>query len=152
MQPFLRFPNGPPPATVRGGFRGKADHWRLCGRESNERAVSCDVLDTIKRALANDRSAEYLPGLTLDVGDDLPRDLRAGGAGIARAAELGDPDAARNIASRLCNGQSVQVNETKIADALKPHPLGGPKAYQTMQRFLRIVPFTKAYLAIRSLA
>ncbi len=83
--------------------------------------VSDNVLDTIKQALANDRSAEYLLGLTLDIGDDLPRDLKAGVAWIARAAELGDPDAARNIASRLRNGQSVDVDETKIADALKPH-------------------------------
>jgi len=73
----------------------------------------------IERAIANDPSAEYLLGLTLLVGDSLPRDEGAGIAWIARAAELGEPGAARDIADRLRNGASIDVDETKIAAALK---------------------------------
>src|SRR5262249_52993918 len=36
-----------------------------------------------------------------------------------RAAEHGDPDAARDIADRLRNGASIEVDETKIAAVLK---------------------------------
>jgi len=53
-------------------------------------------------------------------GDGLPRDESAGIAWTARAAEHGDPDAARDIADRLRNGASIDVDETKIAAALKP--------------------------------
>ena len=38
--PFCGFPTDPPPATIRGGSRGSADHWRLCGRESNAQSMT----------------------------------------------------------------------------------------------------------------
>jgi hypothetical protein len=79
----------------------------------------------IKRAIANDRSAEYLLGLTLLTGDGLPRDRDAGVAWVARAAEHGEPAAARDIAGRLRNGASITVDETKIAEALKPQAEAG---------------------------
>jgi TPR repeat protein len=82
--------------------------------------VSEKVLGVIKHSLANDRSAKYLLGLTLLTGDGLPRDERAGIAWTVRAAELGEPAAARDIARRLRNGASIDVDETKIAEALKP--------------------------------
>lgn len=81
--------------------------------------VSDKAFDVIKQVIANDRSGEYLLGLTLLVGDDLPMDRKSGVAWIALAAERGDPAAARNIASRIRNGESIEVDETKIADALK---------------------------------
>ena len=81
--------------------------------------VSGKTRNVIRRAIANDPSAAYLLGLTLLVGDDAPRDRDAGVAWIARGAELGDPDAARDIADRLRNGASIAVDETKIAAALK---------------------------------
>jgi TPR repeat protein len=81
--------------------------------------VSEKALDVIKGALANDRSAEYLLGLTLLVGDDLPMDRRSGVAWIALAAERGDPAAARDISSRLRNGEAIEVDEAKIATALQ---------------------------------
>jgi TPR repeat protein len=56
-----------------------------------------EVRNVIKRAIANDRSAEYLLGLTLMTGDGLPSDRDAGLDWILRAAELGDPGAARDI-------------------------------------------------------
>lgn len=82
--------------------------------------VNDKAMALIKQVLVNDRSAEYLLGLTLLVGDDLPTDRKAGVTWIARAAELGDPDAARDIAARLRNGDSIDVDETKIAAALQP--------------------------------
>jgi TPR repeat protein len=81
--------------------------------------VSDNALDLIKQVMANDRSAEYLLGLTLLVGDDLPTDRRSGVAWIALAAERGEPGAARDIASRLRNGEAIEVDETKIANALR---------------------------------
>jgi TPR repeat protein len=81
--------------------------------------VSEKALGLIKGVLANDRSSEYLLGLTLLVGDDLPTDRRSGVAWIALAAERGDPAAARDISSRLRNGEAIEVDETKIATALQ---------------------------------
>jgi uncharacterized protein len=82
--------------------------------------VSDDVYGVIKRAIAGHPSSEYLLGLTLLTGDGLPRDRDAGIVWTARAAEHGDPDAARDIADRIRNGASIEVDETKIAAALKP--------------------------------
>jgi TPR repeat protein len=81
--------------------------------------VSDDVYGVIKRAIAGNPSSEYLLGLTLLTGDGLPSDRSAGIAWTARAAEHGDPDAARDIADRMRNGTSIEVDETKIAAALK---------------------------------
>ena len=75
--------------------------------------VSDDVRIVIKRAMEGKPSAEYLLGLTLLTGDGLPRDESAGIAWTVRAAEHGDPDAARDIADRLRNGASIEVDETK---------------------------------------
>ncbi|MDB5515219.1 MAG: hypothetical protein JWQ17_1977, partial [Tardiphaga sp.] len=82
--------------------------------------VTDQVRNVIKRAIGNERGAQYLLGLTLMTGDGLPSDRNAGLDWIVRAAELGDPDAARDIAGRLRNGASIKVDETKIAAALKP--------------------------------
>jgi TPR repeat protein len=87
--------------------------------------VSEPVRGVIQRAIAHDRSAEYLLGLTLLTGDGLPRDRGAGVSWIVRAAEQGEPSAARDIAGRLRNGESIDVDETKIAEALKPSAAGG---------------------------
>jgi uncharacterized protein len=83
------------------------------------------VRDLVHRVVLQDRSAEYLLGLTLMVGDDLLRDREIGLIWIARAAERGEPGAARDIAGRLRNGESVEVDETKIADALRPQADAG---------------------------
>ena len=82
--------------------------------------VGDDVYGVIKRAIGGNAAAEYLLGLTLITGDGLPRDASAAIAWIARAAEQGDPDAARDIADRLRNGAAIEVDETKIAAALRP--------------------------------
>lgn len=82
--------------------------------------VTEEVRGIIKRAIAKNPSAEYLLGLTLVTGNGLPHDESAGVAWTARAAEDGDPDAARDIADRIRNGASIEVDETKIAASLKP--------------------------------
>jgi TPR repeat protein len=82
--------------------------------------VSDKVRELVHRVVLQDRSAEYLLGLTLLVGDDLTRDRDIGVIWIVRAAERGEPGAARDIARRLRNGESIEVDETKIADSLKP--------------------------------
>lgn len=82
--------------------------------------VSDDMRALIRRAIEGKPASEYLLSLKLLVGKELPMDRDAGIAWSARAAEHGDPDAARDIASRLRNGASIKVDETKIANALKP--------------------------------
>jgi hypothetical protein len=79
----------------------------------------------IDKALANDPSAQYLLGLTLLTGDGLPGDRTAGVAWIVLAAEQGYPAAARDIAARVRNGASIAIDETKVANALKPQADAG---------------------------
>jgi TPR repeat protein len=82
--------------------------------------IKPEVRQTIAKAIFNDRGAEYLLALTLLTGDGLPQDRDAGILWMVRAAEAGDASAARDIAGRLRNGANIQVDETKIAEALKP--------------------------------
>lgn len=87
--------------------------------------VSAGTYAVIKEAMANRAQAQYLLGLTLLTGDGLPKDRQAGITWVARAAEHGDPDAARDIAARLGNGEAITVDETKIASALQPLAVTG---------------------------
>jgi TPR repeat protein len=87
--------------------------------------ISADVRNVIKPAIAGDRAAEYLLGLTLLTGDGLPRDREAGLVWVVRAAEHGDASAARDVSGRLRNGEHIEVDETKIAEALKPQVEAG---------------------------
>jgi Sel1 repeat-containing protein len=81
--------------------------------------VSDKVLDLVKGVVARNRSAEYLLGLTLMVGDDLSPDPDIGLLWIVRAAERGEPTAARDITERLHAGAAIDVDNAKVADALK---------------------------------
>ncbi len=87
--------------------------------------VTDEVRGVLKRAIAREPSAEYLLGLTLLTGDGLPRDEGAGIAWTVRAAEHGDSDAAREVARRIRNGASIEVDETKVFAALKPRADAG---------------------------
>jgi len=87
--------------------------------------VTSDVRNRIKRAIAHDRSAEYLLGLNLLVGTDMPMDRRSGTLWVVRAAEQGEPSAARMIAGRVRNGEAIDIDETKVANALKPQAAAG---------------------------
>ena len=87
--------------------------------------IAANVRQTIAKAIFNDRSAEYLLALTLLTGDGLPQDRDAGMVWMVRAAEAGDPDAARDIAGRMRNGADIKIDETKVADALKPQVEAG---------------------------
>jgi TPR repeat protein len=95
--------------------------------------VTDEVHDVIKRAIAGNPSSEYLLGLTLITGDGLPRDESAAIAWTVRAAEHGDPDAARDIADRIRDGAAIEADETKIAAALRPKAdAGDPEAMRAL--------------------
>jgi TPR repeat protein len=81
--------------------------------------ISSDALDDMKGALAGRSDAEYGLALTLLTGDGLPSDRAAGIAWMARAAEHGEPGAARDVYDRLRNGEAVTVDERRIASALQ---------------------------------
>ena len=81
--------------------------------------ISRDTLDQMKGAIAGDAAAEYLLSLSLLTGDGVSEDRQAGLAWLVRAAEHGDPDAARDISDRLRNGEAIEVDESKIAAALQ---------------------------------
>ena len=81
--------------------------------------ISSNALDEMKGALAGRSNAQYGLALTLLTGDGLPTDRSAGIAWMARAAELGEPGAARDIYDRLRNGEGVTVDERQIAGALQ---------------------------------
>jgi len=87
--------------------------------------VSTNVRNLIQRAIKHDRSAEYLLGLNLLVGTDMPMDRRSGTLWVVRAAEQGEPSAARMIAGRMRNGEAIDIDETKVANALKPQAAAG---------------------------
>jgi len=73
----------------------------------------------LKRAIAGDRVDQLLFGLDLVDGRSVPRDVAAGKAWIAKAAEAGHPAAEEWIQRQQRNGEEVEVDETKVAAALK---------------------------------
>jgi TPR repeat protein len=86
---------------------------------------SPEMRKLIEQAISKDRSAQYRLGLTLLTGDGLPRDRDAGLAWVVLAAEQGEPAAARYVAGRLRNGEAIEIDETKVAEALKPQAAAG---------------------------
>jgi hypothetical protein len=81
--------------------------------------VTSEALAAMKGSVAGQSGAEYDLALILLTGEGLPEDREAGVAWMARTAEQGEPDAARDVAGRLRNGENVTVDERKIADALQ---------------------------------
>ena len=81
--------------------------------------ISSEALDDMKGALVGRSDAEYGLALMLLTGDGLPSDRAAGIAWMARAAEDGEPGAARDVAGRLHNGENLAVDERKVAAALQ---------------------------------
>jgi len=81
--------------------------------------ISTRTLDAMKGALAGRSDAEYGLALTLLTGDGLPSDRAAGIAWMTRAAEHGEPAAARDVSDRLRNGENLAVDERQIASALQ---------------------------------
>ena len=86
---------------------------------------TADLRQTINRAILGDRSAQYRLGLTLLTGDGLPTERGSGMRWIVMAAEQGHPSAASFLAGKMRNGEPVEVDETKVADALKPQAAAG---------------------------
>jgi len=81
--------------------------------------ISSEALNEMKGVLAGRSDAEYGLALALLTGDGLPSDRAAGIAWMARAAEHGEPGAARDVYDRLRNGENVAIDERRIASALK---------------------------------
>ena len=81
--------------------------------------------DMLKEAIAGDRVSQLLFGLALVDGRGVPQDKAAGKAWIAKAAEAGHPAAEEWIQQRMRNGEEVEVDETKVAAALKRQADGG---------------------------
>ncbi len=95
--------------------------------------ITCPIAEPMmklmKRAIAHEREAQYLLGLNLNLGaDGFPMDRQAGVLWIVLAAEQGEPSAAMMIARQLRNGASLNVDETKITNALKPQAEKGDLA------------------------
>src|SRR5689334_24771513 len=72
--------------------------------------VSDKIRDLVKRVAEHDRSAEYQLGLALMRDEELGTDPALGLAWMARAAEQGEPRAARDIAARLRAGAVIDVD------------------------------------------
>jgi TPR repeat protein len=87
--------------------------------------VSDKMLDLVKRVVEHDRSAEYQLGLALMRDDELSADPALGLAWMARAAEQGEPHAARDIAARLRAGAVIDVDKAKVEQALKAQAAAG---------------------------
>jgi len=81
--------------------------------------LSSDSYKTLKQAIAGDRNAQYLWGLTLLTGNGAPSDRPAGMQWIVLAAEQGAPDAAIFLADKQKNGEAIEIDEDKVATALR---------------------------------
>ena len=81
--------------------------------------LSAANYDTLKQAIAGERGNQFFLGLNLISGDGVPMDRKAGVEWIAKAAEAGLPFAARYVEDKLQNGENIEVDETKVATALK---------------------------------
>ena len=81
--------------------------------------VSDKMRDLVKRVVEHDRSAEYQLGLALMRDGELSADPALGLAWMARAAEQGEPRAARDIAARIRAGAAIDVDKAKVEQALK---------------------------------
>ena len=81
--------------------------------------VSDKMRDLVKRVVEHDRAAEYQLGLALMRDGELSADPALGLAWMARAAEQGEPHAAREIAARLRAGATIDVDKVKVEQALK---------------------------------
>jgi TPR repeat protein len=75
--------------------------------------------DTLKGAIAGRPNDQFLLGLSLLSGDGAPPDRKAGVAWIAKAAEAGFPLAADWVERKLQGGEEIEVDETKVATALR---------------------------------
>ena len=81
--------------------------------------LTADAIDSLKRAIAGQRGSQFLVGLNLLTGDGVAMDRKAGMDWGVKSAEAGLPAAARYIEHELQNGANIDVDETKVATALK---------------------------------
>jgi TPR repeat protein len=81
--------------------------------------LRADIYGALKLAVAGQRDNQYLIGLYLMNGDGVPRDRQAGLGWIVKAAEAGSPLAARYVEHELQNGTNLEIDETRMATALR---------------------------------
>jgi TPR repeat protein len=81
--------------------------------------LSAGNYDTLKGAIAGRSNDQFLLGLNLLSGEGAPYDRKAGLAWIAKSAEAGFPLAADWVERKLQSGEEIEVDETKVAIALK---------------------------------
>jgi len=81
--------------------------------------LSAANYETLKRAIAGQRDNQLLLGLNLLRGDGVPVDRKAGVEWVVKAAEAGAPLAARYVEYKLQDGERIEIDETKVAAALK---------------------------------
>lgn len=87
--------------------------------------VSEKVRDLVKRVIGRDRAAEYELGVALVNDEEGMGDPDIGLVWIAHAAERGEPRAARDIAARLHSGSTIDIDEAKVIEAIKPQADSG---------------------------
>lgn len=81
--------------------------------------LSAANYDSLKGAVAGKRGDQFLIGYSLMKGDGAPLDRKAGIAWIAKAAEGGLPHAVAWIEREMQNGTDIEVDERKVAAALR---------------------------------
>jgi TPR repeat protein len=114
--------------TLSGTLRYRCALQALC-------PLSSLNYDMLKRAAAGEREAQFYVGLNLYNGDDAPLDRKAGLAWMVRSAESGMPVAAEWVEHRMQNGEDIEIDETKVATALKVQvDKGDPAAMLVLAR------------------
>jgi TPR repeat protein len=81
--------------------------------------IADGTIDSLRGAIAGQRGSQFLFGLKLLKGDGVSSDRKAGLEWIVKAAEVGLPAAARYVEHELQDGANIDVDETKVATALK---------------------------------
>ena len=81
--------------------------------------IKSENYDYLKKALKGDHFSQYMIGLRLVDGNGVPTDGKAGRRWIVLAAEAGFPPAVRYVEHAMQNGESIEADETKMANELK---------------------------------
>jgi TPR repeat protein len=81
--------------------------------------LSAGNYESLRGAIAGKRGDQFLIGLSLLKGDGAPLDRKAGTEWIVKAAEAGMPYAVQWVDHEMRNGADIEIDEKKVAAALK---------------------------------
>jgi TPR repeat protein len=81
--------------------------------------LSAGNYESLRGAIAGKRGDQFMLGLSLMKGDGAPLDPKAGTEWIVKAAEAGMPYAVEWVDHQMRNGADIEVDEKKVAAALK---------------------------------